>query len=80
MFGGPMMMAPVNGNPQTCALVQNSNETVVNMIVADPAVDPAPEGYTIVGLPEGSPVTFGWIYNPTDGTFTDPNPPTIQVE
>jgi hypothetical protein len=50
------------------------------MIVADPAVDPAPEGYTIVGLPEGSPVTFGWIYNPTDGTFTDPNPPKTITE
>ena len=65
-------MVQPNGNPQNCALVQNSNETVINTIVADPSVDPAPEGCTIVGLPDGSPVTFGWIYNPQDGTFSAP--------
>ena len=75
MMGGPMQMVQPNGNPQNCALVQNSNETVINVIVADPTVDPAPEGCTIVGLPEGSTVTFGWIYNPATGQFTDPNPP-----
>ena len=63
-------------NPQNCALVQNSNNTVINIIVADPAVDPAPEGCTIVGLPADSPVTFGWLYDPATGQFTDPNPPT----
>jgi hypothetical protein len=57
------------------AVVQNSNETVINVIVADPSVDPAPEGCTLVALPEGSPVTFGWIYDPITGQFTDPNPP-----
>ena len=55
-----------------CALVQNSDNTVINIIMADPTVDPAPEGFTIVGLPDGSPVTFGWIYNPQDGTFSAP--------
>jgi hypothetical protein len=54
------------------AVVQNSNETVINIIVADPSVDPAPEGCTLVALPEGSPVTFGWIYDPANGTFTAP--------
>ena len=75
MFGGPMIPAPVNGNPQRCAVVQNSDNTVINIIVADPSVDPAPEGCTLVGLPDDSPVSFGWIYNPADGSFTDPNPP-----
>lgn len=58
-----------------CALVQNSDETVINIIMADPAVDPAPEGCTLVGLPDDSSVSFGWIYNPSTGQFTDPNPP-----
>jgi hypothetical protein len=55
-----------------CALVQNSNETVINTIIANPEIDPSPEGCTIVGLPDGSPVTFGWIYDPTTGQFTAP--------
>jgi hypothetical protein len=57
-----------------CAVVDFSN-IVVNLIMADPAVDPAPEGCILVGLPDDSPVSFGWIYNPADGSFTDPNPP-----
>ena len=78
MMGGPMMPAPVNGTPQSCALVQNSDNTVINIIVADPAVDHAPEGCTIVGLPDNSPVSFGWIYDPATGQFTDPNPPVSE--
>jgi hypothetical protein len=74
-----MQMVQPNGNPQRCAVVQNSYNTVVNVIVADPAVDPAPEGCTLVGLPDDSPVSFGWIYNPADGSFTDPNPPSEGV-
>jgi hypothetical protein len=54
------------------AVVQNSNETVINLIVADPSIDPAPEGCLLVGLPSDSPVTFGWIYNPSNGTFSAP--------
>jgi hypothetical protein len=54
------------------AVVQNSDETVINIIMADPAVDPAPEGCTFVALPEGSLVTFGWIYDPATGQFTAP--------
>jgi hypothetical protein len=54
------------------AVVQNSNETVINVIVADPAIDPAPDGCTLVALPENSPVTFGWIYDPATGQFTAP--------
>lgn len=57
---------------QRCALVQDSDEAVINLIVADPSVDPAPEGCTIIGIPDDSPVTFSWIYNPQNGTFTAP--------
>jgi len=51
------------------AVVQNSDETVINVIVADPLVDPAPEGCTLIALPDGSPVTFGWIYTSSTGQF-----------
>lgn len=78
MFG-PMQMVEANGNPQRCALVDESTNVVINIIVADPAVDPAPSGTIIVGLPDGSPVTFGWIYDPATGTFTDPNPPSNEA-
>ena len=54
------------------AVVQNSDETVINIIMADPAIDPAPDGCTLVALPENSPVTFGWIYDPSNGTFSAP--------
>lgn len=57
------------------ALVDIQTNIVINIIVADPAVDPAPEGCTLVGLPDDSPVSFGWIYDPATGQFTDPNPP-----
>lgn len=60
---------------QRCALVNSATNIVENLIVADPAVDPAPDGYVIIGLPADSPVTMGWIYDPATGTFTDPNPP-----
>ena len=56
------------------ALVDIQTNIVINIIVADPAVDPAPEGCILVGLPDDSPVTFGWIYDPATGQFTDPNP------
>lgn len=58
-----------------CAIVQSSNNIVVNLIMADPSVDPAPEGTILVGLPDDSPVTFDWIYDPATGQFTDPNFP-----
>jgi len=57
-----------------CALVQNLNNTVINLIVADPSTDPAHEGTTIIGLPDDSPVSFNWIYDPVTRQFTDPNP------
>ena len=74
---GPMIPAPVNGTPQKCALVQNSDNTVINIIVADPKEDPTPEGCILVGLPNDSSVSFDWIYNPKTGEFTNPNPPVV---
>lgn len=62
------------------AVVQLSDNIVINVIVADPSVDPSPEGCLLVGLPDGSPVTFGWIYDPATGQFSDPIPaPTADI-
>jgi len=63
-----------------CAVVQNFDNSVVNLIMADPSVDPAPEGTILVGLPDDSPVNMGWIYDPATGQFTDPNPPQEEEE
>lgn len=53
------------------ALINASSNIVENIIVADPAVDPAPPGAILVALPDDSPVAIGWLY---DGNgFTDPN-------
>lgn len=74
-FGGPMVMVQPNGNPQKCAMINSATNIVENVIIADPAVDPAPSGYLLVGIPDDSPVAIGWIYDPATGQFTDPNAP-----
>lgn len=58
-----------------CALVNQATNIVDNVVIADPAVDPAPPGQLLIGLPDGSLVAVGWIYNPETGEFTNPNPP-----
>ena len=62
-----------------CAVVQNFDNVVVNLIMADPSVDPPHEGTILVGLPDDSPVNIGWIYDPATEQFTDPNPPVEEV-
>lgn len=62
-----------------CAVVDSSN-IVVNLIMADPTVDPAPEGCILVGLADDDSVSIGWIYDPATGQFTDPNPPAPPEE
>ena len=64
--------------PLFCAIVNNSDNLVTNLIVADPRVDPAPAGFTIVGLPEGSLVTRDWRYDRYGHRFIDPN--NIQIQ
>lgn len=56
------------------ALVNQQTYIVDNVIIADPSVDPAPIGYDMIALPPDSPVSIGWIYNPSTGEFTNPNP------
>ena len=55
-----------------CALVNQDTNIVVNLIVADPAVDPAPAGCIIIGITDDSPVEIGWIYDPATNTFSAP--------
>lgn len=53
-----------------CALVDGTN-TVRGMIVADPAIDAAPSGFTMV-LAYSPLVTIGCTYNSSTGLFTAP--------
>lgn len=53
-----------------CALVDLSNNLVVNLIIADPTTDPAPSGHVIIGISDDSPVSIGWSYS--NGEFTAP--------
>lgn len=63
-----------------CALVDEQTDLVVNIIVADPAVDPAPAGMLMIALPPDSGVSIGWIYDPNTGQFIDPNPPVPTID
>ena len=69
----------VNNTHMHCAVVDLTTNMVINVIIADFANDPHPEGTLLVGLPEGNIVSFGWKYN-ADGAFTDMNPPPPVVE
>lgn len=54
------------------ALVDAITLIVVNIIVADPAVDPAPPGYLLIGLQPGMSCQIGDIYDPATNTFSPP--------
>jgi len=58
-----------------CAVVSQDALIVVNIIVADPSIDPPPEGCVLIGIVDGEPCDIGWIYDPATNTFSDPNPP-----
>jgi hypothetical protein len=60
----------------TSALVDAETLVVVNVIVADPAVDPAPPGYLLIGLQPGQECQAGYIYDPATGTFSPAPEPT----
>jgi hypothetical protein len=54
------------------AVVKINDNIVINVIMANPAVDPCPAGYILVLLAADSSVSKGWIYNPSTGQFTEP--------
>lgn len=56
-----------------CALTNEITWIVENIIVADPAVDPAPVGYIIIGIVDDSPVQIGWSYDQANNQFINPN-------
>lgn len=58
-----------------CAVVSQDTLIVVNIIVADPFLDPPPAGCVLVGLTDGEPCSIGWLYDPATNTFSNPNPP-----
>jgi hypothetical protein len=62
-----------------CAVVSLTDNTVINLILADPSIDPAYEGTRLVGIDDDLPVRMGWIYDPSTDHFTDPNPPVEEV-
>lgn len=49
------------------ALVNAQTGTVDNVVVADPAVDAAPDGYVLIAIPDGIDVSVGWQYAPDEG-------------
>jgi hypothetical protein len=59
----------------TSALVDAETLIVVNVIVADPAVDPAPPGYLLIGLQPGQDCQAGYVYAPDTNTFSPPPEP-----
>ena len=61
------------------AVVSLTDNTVINLIFADPSIDPAYEGTRLVGIDDNFPVRMGWIYDPATGYFSDPNPPVEEV-
>jgi hypothetical protein len=55
------------------ALVENVTNIVVNIIMADPSVDPAPDGYFLIDV-DNMACGIGWTYDPVMNDFINPNP------
>ena len=60
------------------AVVDQNTQIVVNIVVADPTIDPPPVGCILVGLAVDEPCDIGWVYNSGSNTFSDPNPPSLE--
>jgi hypothetical protein len=67
----------MDGDPKRAAVVAAG--VVVNVIVADASVDPAPPGEMLVDV-TSRPCGIGWLYDPETETFTDPSPPPPDEE
>lgn len=55
-----------------CAVVQSSDNVVINKIVAE-LTDLSPEGTYLVLISDGVMCDMGWTWNGTE--FVNPNPP-----
>lgn len=60
------------------AVIDPATGNVVNIIVADAAVDKI-EGFSLVNLPDANPAGAGWKIEP-DKTFIDLRPSTKEVK
>lgn len=56
------------------AVIDIITNIVINVIVANPATDSAPDGTLLIDV-TNIPCDIGWIYDPATGTFSDPNAP-----
>lgn len=54
------------------AVVQLFGLVVINIIMADANVDPAPDGCELIDITSGPACNIGWVYDPATGTFSDP--------
>lgn len=56
------------------AVVERGTNVVVNRIVATASIALPPDGCYLVDITDLW-CDIGWIYDPVNNTFTDPNPP-----
>lgn len=56
------------------AVVEKNTNVVVNKIVADAAISLPPDSCYLVDITD-LVCDIGWIYDPENNAFTNPNPP-----
>jgi len=56
----------------TAAVVDLQTLIVLNLIVADAATDPPPDGCELIDVTNGPPCSIGWKYDPATGLFAPP--------
>lgn len=59
------------------AVVDLLTNIVINIIVANAAVDAPPDGTLLVDVTDVF-CDIGWVYDPATGTFSDPNAPATE--
>lgn len=60
-----------------CALINSETKRVVNIILADPSVDPAPEDHYMINITDMPEVQIGWSHE--GGEFVSPPAPPAPV-
>lgn len=55
-----------------CAVVNSETREVVNVIVADPDRDAAPEGFELAVIPTDGAAGIGWRYSAARGFIAPP--------
>lgn len=57
-----------------CVVIDEATGKVVNVILADPAVDPTPAGCVLHAVPDTSAVGIGWVFDKLSDSFEQPKP------